>query len=306
MFDMTWVMGALCREEWLRFEEDYTKASRFRHAASASFAFQYVEGMLLKALKQGYWLFLDEINLAPPETLHCLAAVLEPGPNVSLTLVDRGSVLVPKHPQFRLIGAMNPATDFGKRDLSAPLRNKFTEFWFTEPETREDLEMIVSGYLSQLGPPITASRIVDFYTKVKEESRGGLTDGAGQSPCYSLRTLCRFLEYIQKMAGAYGLQRALMDGAFMTFATQLDSISHCKMAKLIHHYILTEHIDPTVLKRVPQRPRGKRQTVLFEQFWLETGTEDIPEDGCVTGKKFIATPSIAENLKNLARAVVLR
>jgi len=34
---------------------------------------------------------------------------------------------VPRHPNFRLLAAMNPATDAGKRDLPAPLRNHFTE-----------------------------------------------------------------------------------------------------------------------------------------------------------------------------------
>ncbi len=34
---------------------------------------------------------------------------------------------VPRHPNFRLLAAMNPATDAGKRDLPAPLRNRFTE-----------------------------------------------------------------------------------------------------------------------------------------------------------------------------------
>lgn len=36
-------------------------------------------------------------------------------------------VAVPRHPNFRLLAAMNPATDAGKRDLPAPLRNRFTE-----------------------------------------------------------------------------------------------------------------------------------------------------------------------------------
>ena len=38
---------------------------------------------------------------------------------------------VPRHPNFRLLAAMNPATDAGKRDLPAPLRNRFTEVGIT-------------------------------------------------------------------------------------------------------------------------------------------------------------------------------
>ncbi len=34
---------------------------------------------------------------------------------------------VPRHPSFRLVAAMNPATDAGKRELPATLRNRLTE-----------------------------------------------------------------------------------------------------------------------------------------------------------------------------------
>lgn len=46
----------------------------------------------------------------------------------SVTIAERGDLIgVPRHPNFRLLAAMNPGTDAGKRDLPAPLRNRFTE-----------------------------------------------------------------------------------------------------------------------------------------------------------------------------------
>jgi midasin len=39
--------------------------------------FAFVEGALVSALRNGAWLLLDEINLAPNETLERLAGVLE-------------------------------------------------------------------------------------------------------------------------------------------------------------------------------------------------------------------------------------
>lgn len=292
------------RKEWIQFEEDVQKASQFRALASTSFAFQFVQGTLLKALKHGYWLFLDEINLAPPEALQSLAAVLDSGPQVSLNLGDRGSVSVPKHPHFRLIGAMNPATDFGKRDLAACLRNKLTEFWFSEPDLKEDLETMVAGVLSHLAHALPISRIVDFYLSIKEEAKGGLTDGAGLSPCYSLRTLRRFLEYVQKMIGSYGVHRSLWDGASTAFCTQLDASSRSKMHRIIREHLLTEKLNEKQLFKVPKAPPGKM--VLIGQFWLDAGPEEIPDDACSSGKQFVLTPSIQSNLQNLARAVALR
>ena len=52
-----------------------------------------------------------------------------------------------------------------------------------------------------------------------QESR--LTDGAGHRPAYSLRTLCRALDYARRAAPAYGLTRSLWDGLSMSFLTQV-------------------------------------------------------------------------------------
>jgi UDP-N-acetylmuramyl pentapeptide phosphotransferase/UDP-N-acetylglucosamine-1-phosphate transferase len=79
-----------------------------------------MEGILIEALRSGAWLLLDEINLGSAETLQRLAGLLEGG---SITLTERGDTTpIPRHAGFRLFAAMNPATDFGKRDLPASLR----------------------------------------------------------------------------------------------------------------------------------------------------------------------------------------
>lgn len=56
---------------------------------------------------------------------------------------------------------------------------------------------------------------------VVTEQDGRLTDGAGHRPAYSLRTLCRALDYARRAAPAYGLTRALWDGLSMSFLTQV-------------------------------------------------------------------------------------
>lgn len=57
----------LCREEWARFSESVTAAERAAQLAEGGFAFAFKEGALVKALRQGHWVLLDEINLAPSE-----------------------------------------------------------------------------------------------------------------------------------------------------------------------------------------------------------------------------------------------
>lgn len=65
-----------------------------------------------------------------------------------------------------------------------------------------------------------------------------LTDGAGQRPAYSLRSLCRALGYARRASPAYGLQRALWDGLSMSFLTQLSpEAAHRLEAIMVKHII---------------------------------------------------------------------
>lgn len=57
-------------EDWGAFGEALGAAERTVAAAEGGFAFAFVEGALVQALRRGCWLLLDEINLAPPEVCH--------------------------------------------------------------------------------------------------------------------------------------------------------------------------------------------------------------------------------------------
>jgi MoxR-like ATPase len=65
------------RQGWLQWQVSYLKFKRQIGAMKSSFAFTFAEGSLVKAIKDGDWILLDEINLASSETLERLAGVLE-------------------------------------------------------------------------------------------------------------------------------------------------------------------------------------------------------------------------------------
>ena len=52
------------REGWRRFAADLAVAERAAAAAEGGFAFAFVEGALVKAVREGHWLLLDEVRLA--------------------------------------------------------------------------------------------------------------------------------------------------------------------------------------------------------------------------------------------------
>ncbi|KAK3792593.1 hypothetical protein RRG08_009951 [Elysia crispata] len=87
-------------------------------------AFSFIEGTLVKALRSGDWVLLDEINLASADMLECLSGLLE-SPSGSVVLTERGDAQpVKRNSEFRLFACMNPATDVGKKDLPVGIRNR--------------------------------------------------------------------------------------------------------------------------------------------------------------------------------------
>lgn len=52
---------------WAAFADALETAEKTTTAAQSGFAFAFVEGALVRALRDGHWLLLDEMNLAPPE-----------------------------------------------------------------------------------------------------------------------------------------------------------------------------------------------------------------------------------------------
>lgn len=138
-----------------------------------------------------------------------------------------------------------------------------------------------------------------------------LTDGSGQRPAYSLRTLCRALDYARIASPAYGLARALADGLAMSFLTQLSPESAPRVEALIASAVMPG-VKPAqaakALSRAPAAPPGGGH-VLFESFWLERGPLPPPaggEEDDGAARRFVLTPSVRRHLANLARAALVR
>ena len=295
------------RQEWLAFVAQMDAAEGTALAAEGGFAFGFFEGALLQAVREGWWLLLDEINLAPAEALERISGLLEEDGG-GITVAERGDMdAIVRHPNFRLFAAMNPATDAGKRDLPGPLRNRFTEIWVGEPRHRDDFAAIVAGHLLpvSMGAPIHA--VVDFYCAAKEAADTTLQDGAGHKPTYNLRTLSRALEYAARASAVYGLQRSLYDGFAMSFLTQLDPGSTIIMEGLMLQHLVGKGMTlKALMSASPGAP--SENCVLFDHYWVERGdapaAEDREDDG--KGGVFVATQTVMQHLRNLARAVLLR
>ncbi len=122
--------------------------------------FEWADGALVEAMRCGGAFLVDEISLAEDSVLERLNSVLEP--EHSLLLAEKpltGSDLELVHalPSFRLFATMNPGGDFGKRELSPALRNRFTEIWVDSIDfSTKEAEDLVASQLpwSQLARPM--------------------------------------------------------------------------------------------------------------------------------------------------------
>ena len=159
---------ATLRAQWSSFAYACSRFERQRQQVEKSFAFAFVEGALVRAMRLGWWILLDEVNLASAETLERLSPLLR-GASGTLVLTERGDVdALVRHPEFRIFAAMNPATDFGKKDLPPALRSLFTEIYVDEIDDEADLQLCTELYLEKSAASAAlAVPIVQLYMRAR-------------------------------------------------------------------------------------------------------------------------------------------
>ncbi|KAL7273036.1 AAA ATPase midasin [Rhizina undulata] len=293
--------------KWTKFAQDLSNLERQSSQVSKSFAFSFIEGSLVKAARNGDWVLLDEINLAAPDTLESIADLLKDGGNGSILLSEKGDIeRIQAHPDFRIFGCMNPATDVGKRDLPSGLRSRFTELYVVSPDQDfGNLLAIVKEYLGHLtvGDERVCSDVAHLYMEAKKlAEQHRLVDGANQRPHFSMRTLTRTLSYVVEIANVYGLRRSLYEGFSMSFLTLLDRASEALLLPLIEKHILGNVKNfRSLISQIPKRPVDGVDYIQFRHYWMHQGAHAIKEQ-----PHYIITPFVERNMLNLVRATATR
>ena len=292
--------------QWQSLVDEIAEFDLHHVKMKSKLVFSFVEGPLVKALKDGEWLLLDEVNLASQETLEAISTLLE-GTAASLVLTERGDVEpIPRHADFRLFACMNPATDVGKKDLPPNLRARFTELYVPPPDDdREALTTIVAQYLGDAaaGDRAVIMDVVDMYTTLKRLSAAKeIVDGSNIAPHFSMRTLARALMFAVETAPLFGLRRGLWEGCLMAFTMSLDADSAQKAHQICERYLLTPMKNArAVLSQIPSLPASADADdyVRFGPFWLKRGTISPAAES-----RYIITPSVQAKLSDLARVIL--
>jgi MoxR-like ATPase len=139
--------------------------------------FEWSDGPLVRAMKAGEMILLDEISLADDAVLERLNSVLEP--SRTFVLAEKGCFTnedcksLKAHDSFQLFATMNPGGDFGKRELSPALRSRFTEIWIPPVTDMFDIDLALDALLSKsvLGESATIIKnmMMDYVQWFNEE-----------------------------------------------------------------------------------------------------------------------------------------
>ena len=151
--------------------------------------FAWKEAEFLKAMQEGHWVLLDEMNLAPQSVLEGLNAVLD----------HRGSVYVPelgrsflRHPSFRIFAAQNPIQQGGgRKGLPKSYVNRFTKV-FVDPLTATDL-LLISKHMFPNYPEDWLKRMITYNSLLETETSLKHSFGRDGSPWeFNLRDIFRW------------------------------------------------------------------------------------------------------------------
>ncbi len=268
-------------------------------------SFKYIESSLVKSVRDGDWVLLDEINLASLDTLESISDLIEGSRSLppSLLLTESGSMdRLQAHADFRLFAAMNPATDIGKRELPTGIRSRFTELYVDSPDRDAAvIRSVVEAYLSDsVSDSKLASDVTSLYLEIQRlADQFAIASSIGLKPHFTLRTLSRTLIHAHDMAPSCSPRRALFEGFQMAFMTSLNKTSQTRMEPLIKQYLFGRIATADLELRKPiKRPPGPHSSLQEGRYWVKRGpflVQDQPQ--------YIVTPSVRQNLDNLTRAV---
>ncbi|XP_078398522.1 midasin [Cetorhinus maximus] len=175
----------------------------------------FKEGVLISAMRMGYWIILDELNLAPTDVLEALNRLLDDNRELFITETQE---VVKAHPRFMLFATQNPPGLYGGRKvLSRAFRNRFVELHFDELP-RAELEMILNKR-SRL-PPSYCARLVKVMLELQSYRRGSSVF-AGKHGFITLRELFRWAEryrLTEQLMPGYDWIRHIATDAYMLLA----------------------------------------------------------------------------------------
>jgi midasin len=252
--------------------------------------FQWVDGPLVRAMKSGGMFVLDEISIAEDSVLERLNSVLEP--SRSLTLAEKSSAdMIVAVDDFRILATMNPGGDFGKKELSPALRNRFTEIYVRPMTDAAEVATIVgqrlSATLQWLARPMANLLCEASLSKVQ-----------GNVQHMSIRDIVAWVAFMNAVEGSgdttelffQGLDAVILDGCSVGAGQSEKGANEVRESCL----------------KIAKRELSCENVPLDRPFWDISSRATKPEMPDEHKHSFFfGSPTTMKNLSKLLRALVL-
>ncbi|KAH8914454.1 hypothetical protein BT69DRAFT_1357891 [Atractiella rhizophila] len=162
-------------------------------------------------MKEGDLLLLDEISLADDSVLERLNSVLEPSRSMTVTEMggdDFSHLHVVASPGFNILATMNPGGDYGKKELSPALRNRFTEIWVPSMSDTEDFLEVMQARSSNEDISAYSTAILSFF-------RWFETEYAFSQKAFGLRDALAWIDFMKATKSSLGLPLSFVHGCLL-------------------------------------------------------------------------------------------
>jgi len=179
--------------------------------------FVWVDGALIRAMKEGAWLFLDDLNLASAAILERMNSLLDDDAFITVT-EHLGETVTPAE-GFRLFAARNPLNYQGRQRLSAAFVNKFIQVYVADQTDEERVEILTRRGLSAPVAKAMVEHAAKLVATLEEEKLSRSRLGGYR---FGLRDLVRWGEYITAYASEEGLSTSFGRGAMYVYYDRLE------------------------------------------------------------------------------------
>ena len=162
---------------------------------------EFIEGPVIQAMKKGHLLYIDEINMAKPETLPILNGVLDY--RRSITNPFTGEV-IKAEPSFGVIAAINEGY-VGTVPMNEALKNRFVvvDVPYIEGDT---LKAVIAAQSS-----LTDPKVVDRFVQLASDLMVQVRNGQVSEEAASIRALLDACDLAVHLPAKRAIRRGIID-----------------------------------------------------------------------------------------------
>lgn len=162
---------------------------------------EFIEGPVVQAMKKGHILYIDEINMAKPETLPILHSVLDH--RRMLTNPFTGEVIY-AHENFTVISAINEGY-VGTSPMNEALKNRFISFSIPYLLGEELRKVIETEF------PSVEKELIDTMMNINSDLRKQVVNGLLSDEAASIRSLLDAISLAEHISTKRAIRYAIAE-----------------------------------------------------------------------------------------------